>query len=214
MQDSFSHRPQECSHRPQQWWTRNLNHPRSRQWKEPWVQVTINIFVDDSEPNASVITQSLPLGYNVVDKTKQQIWDDKYIELGQLVNQHSPTETILFQGPDATFKISTGHKPSKQLATIHQWTNCFDIFMSIYLLKFTDRVQQILKYANMIRSQAPKWGSKQLVITTSSKAAHGLEWSVIHDELGRSATSLQYRAAPTKSRDKVPFRRDSQQEFL
>ena len=79
----------------------------------------INIFVDEYEeyghkPNASFITQSLPLGYNVVDKTKQQIWNDKYVELGQLVNQHSPTETILFQGPDATFKISTGHKPSKQ----------------------------------------------------------------------------------------------------
>ena len=138
--------------------------------------------------------------------------------MGQLLNQHSPTETILFQGPVATLKISTSHKPSKQLATIHQWTNCFDIFMSIYLLKFTDRVQQILKYANMIRSLSAKVGFEAAHYYDEEfrklKAAHGLEWSVIHRELWRSATSLQYRAAPTKPRDKVPFRRDSQQEFL
>ena len=79
------------------------------------------------------ITHSLPLGYNVSDKVKQSIWWVQFVELGQLCGTHKPSETILFQNADSPLKISSGPKPSKMLNSDHHWTNCFNIFMSIYL---------------------------------------------------------------------------------
>ena len=64
--------------------------------------------------------------------------------------------------------------------------------MSIYLYKFSDRALQLIKYANMIRGMSAKLGFEAARYYDEEfrklRAAHGLEWSLIHDELYRSAS--------------------------
>ena len=182
--------------------------------------INIDLIEEDTTTNTTAqpskfITQSLPLGYNVSEKIKQSIWCEQFVELGQLCGPQQPSETIFFQNADASLKICSGPKPSKILNSIHQWTNCFDIFMSIYLSKFSDRALQLIKYANMIRGMSAKLGFEAARYYDEEfrklRAAHGLEWSLIHDELYRNASSMQARAA--NKPHKMPFRKDGQQEF-
>ena len=169
--------------------------------------------------NQTLISQTLPLGYNVPDKTKQLIWGDQYVDLSQLPpGTQQTSETVLYQSPDSSLKIATGIKPTKNLSSIHQWNNCFDIYMSIYLTKFNDRVLQLVKYANSIRNMSARLGFEAARFYDKEfrklKSSHGLHWSVIHDELWRVASNMQSRGnTNVKTRVKLPFRRDSQPEF-
>ena len=169
--------------------------------------------------NHQFITQSLPLGYNVPEKTKQLIWSGQYVDVNALTPGASQvTETVLYQSEDASFKLATGLKPIKHIASIHQWNNGFDIYMSIFIKKYPTMATQLLKYANMIRNMSAKIGFESARFYDEEfrklRATHALNWLVVHDELWRTASGLQVRSQfAQRPRGKQPFRRDGQQVF-
>jgi hypothetical protein len=77
----------------------------------------------------------LPLGFNVSDKIKKDIWSDSYVDLVTLSPNFNEDEDddVLFK--TKSVKISTIAK-TKQFLSIHQWTAAFDISMSIYYVKY------------------------------------------------------------------------------
>ena len=86
----------------------------------------------------NLISNTCPLGYNVTDKVRGQIWADQYVEMSTLLlktNAVQPVHIISQDNPGV--KITTESK-AKVVNNIHQWNNAFDIFMSLYILKHSD----------------------------------------------------------------------------
>ena len=123
----------------------------------------------------------------MLEKTKQLIWSDQYVDLNALTPAASQvTETVLYQSEDASFKLATGLKPIKRIASIHQWNNCFDIYMFIFIKKYPTMAIQLLKYANMNRNMSAKIGFESMRFYDEKfrklRATHALNWSVMHDD--------------------------------
>ena len=78
---------------------------------------------------------------------------------------------------------------------------------------------QLLKYANMIRNMNAKIGFESTRFYDEEfrklRATHGLNWSVVHDEVWRTASGLQVQSHfVQRPKSKQPFQRDGQQELF
>jgi len=94
--------------------------------------------------SSSMLKHSLLLDFHVNDKMRTHIWSDNYIDLVALLpNFQDDKDDILYE--NSSLKISNKVK-SKQLLSILQWSNAFDIFMSIYILKHANSALSLIKY--------------------------------------------------------------------
>ena len=74
-----------------------------------------------------MLKNTLPLGFNLSDKVRKDIWSDSYVNLVTLSPNFSEDEgdDVLFQSKFV--KISTNTK-TKQFLSIHQWTAAFHFY--------------------------------------------------------------------------------------
>lgn len=80
---------------------------------------------------------------------RTQSWFDKYIDLVALLpNFQDDKDDILYE--NSSLKISNKVK-STQLLSILEWSNAFDIFMSIYILKHANWALSLIKYAYIFK---------------------------------------------------------------
>jgi len=96
---------------------------------------------------------TLPLGFNVGDKIKKDIWSDSYVDLVTLSPNCNEGENNAVLFKTKLVKISTNAK-AKQCLSIHQWTAAFDIYMSIYYVKYPNSSLGLNKYAYKIRAMS------------------------------------------------------------
>lgn len=137
-----------------------------------------------------LIKNTLPLGFNVSDKVKKEIWTDNYVDLISLLPNFNDEDDddVLFK--TRAVKISTNSKP-RQFLTIHQWTAAFDIFMSLYYIKYPDSILSLIKYAYNVRAMSKQFGfniarSYDETFRRVRKMMH-FDWAVVNDELWRTA---------------------------
>ncbi|XP_062621178.1 uncharacterized protein LOC134282804 [Saccostrea cucullata] len=163
--------------------------------------------------NISLVKNALPLAYHVSDKLKNSVFDDVYVDFAALLPH--------VKRPDEVHDISSGVKlltnchstPIKTLFNVHQWNNAFDIYMSLYITKYPSLALDLIKYGNNIRKLALDFGFQAARFYDEEfrklRQVHKLEWSVMHDELWRVATSQNksglYNLFSNSKRGKTPF---------
>jgi hypothetical protein len=151
---------------------------------------------EDAEMNScispysySMLKHSLLLDFHVNEKMRTQIWSDNYIDLVALLpNFQDNKDDILYE--NSSLKISNKVK-SKQLSSILQWSNAFDLFMSIYILKHANSALSLIKYAYTMPTMSRQFGLQavQSYDEQFSKVRKlmNLDWGLINDEMWRMA---------------------------
>ena len=113
-------------------------------------------------PQSKVKQFGAPLGRFVPLATKEKIWRGEYIELGSLLavddpesHQHA-TMSLVTINQQLYFKPTT--QKAKPIFNIDKWTSAFFIFISIYLQKHPLKAIEMIKYADLIRKLAHRFG--------------------------------------------------------
>lgn len=92
---------------------------------------------------------------------KQKIWSNKFINIALLLKGNAELSDLFSGGllhVSEDGKIEAKPRLLKEkVGNIDQWSDAFLIFGSIYLFRFPDRVQEILKYMSIIRDAAAKY---------------------------------------------------------
>ena len=157
-------------------------------------EISVDASQIPSAPGSSMlIKHSLPLGYHVPDKLKHQIWGDTFVDISNLLpSSQNTSDTVLYNIGSTSLKLS--EVKSKKLSSIGQWTNAFDIFMSLSIEKNQNSALSLIKYANNIRGIASEYGFEAARFYDEEfrrvRSHHDLDWTVIHDELWRRALSV------------------------
>ena len=189
--------------------------------------ITDNLVNCSLSVHVPILKHSLPLDFHVNNKTRGMIWADQYVDFACLLpnNQCEDDNNILLETLNVTI---TGRKNvnKKELLSILQWTNAFDIFMSIYLPKFPDLILALIKYGFNIRSMSKQFGFQAVKICDENfrrvRKLMDLNWDQINDELWRMAAFPNNyspqgisRTPQFKSGKNIgnPFQRRAQQQF-
>ena len=148
-----------------------------------------------SAAKSGFISAAIPLHARVPMKTKEKIWNNEFVELSTLFDEESDDITISLKSG----KISTTNSSKRKFMSIEQWTDAFNVFMSVYRLKFPEQSEHLATYLNTVRKIANENGHWHFYDTNFRKIMHsiGLQWNQIHSEL--------YVTALTR-KQKQPFR--------
>lgn len=105
-------------------------------------------------PLLSVCSQ---LGGNVHTAIKDKIWKGEYVDLGLLLvtdpENFSHQSLVVKNG---SIQLKNNFRP--KIESIAEWTDAMLIFSSIFLVKSPERVQELLKYINNVRSAYTSFG--------------------------------------------------------
>lgn len=115
----------------------------------------------DDEPPAMIKCAEDDLSAHVPHQLKQKIWENKYINIALLLKGNAELADIFSGGllhVSADGKVEAKPRQTKEkVANIEQWTEAFLIFTSVYLVRFPDKAQELLKYIAVIRDAASKY---------------------------------------------------------
>ncbi|XP_063425335.1 uncharacterized protein LOC134708617 [Mytilus trossulus] len=167
----------------------------------------------DENPYAcDMLRHSIPLDYHVSSKVKSDVWCDNYVNFALLLpsnNDDTCNESTLFENLNITI---SNRKSNKELLSIHQWTNAFDIFMSIYLEKNLRSSIALIKYGFNVRSLCKSLGFQAAEVYDEKfrkiRKILGLQLDQINDELWRSA-ALYERQSDFSGQNKKSYAKTS-----
>ncbi|CAG2185159.1 unnamed protein product [Mytilus edulis] len=141
-----------------------------------------------------MLKQSIPIDFHVSCKLKDDVWADNYVNFAFLLPSYIEEDSsTLFENFNI---IISNRKNKRELQSIHQWMNAFDIFMSIYLGKSLNSALALIKYEKFRRV----------------RKILNLRWDTIYDELWRSV-SLTERSISVTSQDRSSFMNTSKNTF-
>ncbi|VDI80146.1 Hypothetical predicted protein [Mytilus galloprovincialis] len=149
-----------------------------------------------------ILQNTLPLGFNVDEKIRRDIWSDLYLDLIKLLPNFNEEENddILFS--TKSVKISTTAK-AKQLTNIHLWTAAFDIFMSIHHVKYPHLILSLIKYAYNIRAMSKQFGFHMARSYDEAfrrvRKVMRFDWSNVNDDLWRTAFYEHFNSSQTSN---------------
>ena len=98
------------------------------------------------------VSSRIPLHATVSDKKKEKIWSGEFIELSTL--QDDDVEDLTFNV--RTGAVSTSSTQRKTFMSIEQWTDAFNIFSSVYRIKYPAEAEGLSSYMSLIRQIAGK----------------------------------------------------------
>lgn len=95
------------------------------------------------------LSAGIPLGATISQRIKQKNWSNKFVDLNSLLPDSQDDKLSLQIEQGSIIVASQGSKKSPM--TIHQWTNAFMVFTSIYLEAKPDEAPHLLKYMTTFR---------------------------------------------------------------
>ncbi len=102
-----------------------------------------------------IVSGGLQMGWALEDSVKEKIWNDQYIDLGELLEQGGQTNYAVSVDPESgSAFIFTKYK--RAIKNIKEWDKAFATFVSVYLQK-TDNIKHwahLITYVNEIKSMA------------------------------------------------------------
>ena len=104
-------------------------------------------------PKSHFNTNRVRLDLRIPDKLKQKIWDDKYIELGELLSA-ARKPGALFENK----KHKKGKKQTLQISQILDWVSAFNVFVAVYTMKFPENSPSLMHYIHTIMELAHNGG--------------------------------------------------------
>lgn len=102
------------------------------------------------------------LSAHVPKQLKEKIWNNKYINIALLLKGNAELADIYSGGllHVVDGKVEARPKQTKEkINSIEQWTEAFLIFMSIYVARYPDKIQELLRYITTIRDAAAKFSN-------------------------------------------------------
>ncbi|XP_061187484.1 uncharacterized protein LOC133195612 [Saccostrea echinata] len=166
----------------------------------------------NSDTNPQIqLTDCVPLGATVSSKLKLKIWNNEFVDLKLLLpnSNEEPLSIMVKAGKIELQQTSSNKNP----ITIHQWTDAFLIFSTIYLQKFPQEASNLLKYMFTIRDISKLHGEQAWRTYDESfrkiRETSLLPWEKVVTELRLKAASVGIRS-PNKlqgsSGKRQPFR--------
>ena len=139
----------------------------------------------DDQPSTSSL--STPIAAMIDPAIKQKIWQDKYIDLAQLLPQNcTPNSTkkgdqLHVSGNSALYGVP--NKSKFAILNIDQWTTAFSRFTAIYGERFPESIPHLIKHAETVRNLAATqvarsaWLMYDQQVRTDRQVRGGLELS-------------------------------------
>ena len=93
------------------------------------------------------VSAAISLHSRVPMKTKEKIWNNEFVELSTLQDEEVDDITISVKSG----KTTTTGSARKKFISIEQLTDAFNVFASVYRLKFPEQSEQLSIYLNTIR---------------------------------------------------------------
>ena len=104
-----------------------------------------------------------PLGLFVSQALKEKIWKGEFVQLGALLVVEEPAYSevpMSFVQVDGQVCLKPMQAKGQQIVSIDQWTSAFFVFMTIYLERHPSRAVELIKYVDLIRKLATRFGGK------------------------------------------------------
>ncbi len=109
-----------------------------------------------------------PLGSNVPQNLKTKIVNGEYVDFAVLLDKSEGDQSQPWRQEEQqamALSVNQGgqiiwksNKPKQYITSIHSWTSAFLVYSAIYLAAHPHRVQEMLKYANVIRTASSRFG--------------------------------------------------------
>lgn len=143
------------------------------------------------------------LGAHLPTNIRQAIYSNEFVHLNKLLPlkaNEEPQQQLAFVNGEIVIKPKT---KEIKIANIESWTNAFLIYSSVYLSKFPDQIQQILKYINIVRTAAARssstsWLDYDIQFRLKRSRNPLLPWDTVDAELWLLYVA-QYPQAQTQS---------------
>lgn len=119
--------------------------------QRPRVAEQPGTFVLEENATNSLVSVANDLGANILLSTKEKIWSNDYIDLAKLLHTDPSVEKqhqLVFE--DGQIKVKPNSK-EKKITNISEWTDAFLIFSAVYLKKFPEQTQAMLKQCLMLK---------------------------------------------------------------
>lgn len=128
------------------------------------------------------------LGTHVPQIVRQSIYNNEFVHMHKMLPlkpHDEPQQQLAFVNGELV--IQPKHKEIK-ITSVETWTNAFLVFSSIYLTKFPEHTQAILKYMNTIRTAAQRspnlnWLNYDIQFRLKRSRNHTVDWGSIDAEL-------------------------------
>ena len=140
---------------------------------------------------------ALELGGGVTDKIKAKIWANEYVDLGLLLAATPGPDrysiSIDTSSPSSGAQLTLEPcKPPKKILNINQWLSAFNTFVAIYVIRFPQEAPNLLKYCEIVRDIAAKFGDwsfydEQFRLLRQT-APRKYPWDAVHWELWLKVT--------------------------
>ena len=149
-----------------------------------------------------------PLGMTVPESMKVKIVNGEYVDFALLLEKTDPSQWNL-EKQGVALTVNEGrnifwksNKPKKVITSINSWTNVFLVFCSVYLEAHPSRVQEMLKYANLIRTAASRfggwgWRSYDQQFRMRQQAVPNRSWAIVDGELWAFYVAVPSARDPT-----------------
>ncbi|XP_056008438.1 uncharacterized protein LOC130051107 [Ostrea edulis] len=176
------------------------------------ISTLINQIFNTGEPAKPMVSHpislsdGIPLGAVVAQRTKQKIWENQYIDLRVLLQQREDPVALNITAGSVTIQQQGSAKPKISL-TINQSTDALLIFIAIYLEKAPNQALHLLKYCFFIREMHKMLGEGAWRIYDENfrqlKETVNVPWQKPIEELRIKAVTYVSRPA------QQPFRKGS-----
>ena len=104
-----------------------------------------------------------PLGDNLSQQVREKIAKGQFVDFALLINNKGGEVQDPFEQRALGFNhlgqvIIKDTKPQPKISGINSWTNAFLVFAAVYLKAHPSRTQEILKYGDLVRTAASRFG--------------------------------------------------------
>ncbi|XP_033749321.1 uncharacterized protein LOC117334012 [Pecten maximus] len=163
----------------------------------------------DIPPPPMVPSVSDQLGDHVHASVKEKIWKNEYLDLGVLSDldpELGMRQNVVFINGSLQLRVA---QAKSKVNNIEEWTNAFLIYTSIYLVKWPERAQELIKYMSTVRFAAKNFngfGWKNYDVQFRLRQARNplRTWSSIDHELWQMFVSAAYSTARSTSNTSSP----------
>ena len=153
----------------------------------------------------------MPLGGAIPERVKEKIWQNKYIELADLLPSDRQSYTLQIYNDSDTPSLNFEPKKRRRL-TEAEWIRAFDIYIAIYIDKYPDAANALLTYTHNVQNIMAAGGDWQHY---DSKFRQEREFSLVSWYTVRPDLEIQAFRPNRTFREKFPpkFNGQSQQRL-
>lgn len=124
-------------------------------------------------------------GPEVTQKMKAKIWSQEYTDLSKLYfgNDETDVEISVRKTSQETIK-SIKRQPQRVINNIMTWSRAFQIYASVYTLKYPSEASQMFQYMSLVQSLANKftnWYQYDMKFCTL-RSRQSLPWGSLHTD--------------------------------